>query len=65
VTRIDRLIAIVSFLIAVVVLFLLASALTGSLGPVEFLVVFIVAIPVGLLISRLVRSALRSSGRAA
>ena len=64
-TRIDRLIAIVSFLIAVVVLFLLASVLSGNLGPLEFIVVVVVAIPVGLLISRLVRSALHSSGRAA
>ncbi len=64
-TRIDRLTAIVSCLAAVVVLFLLASVLSANLGPVEFIVVVIVAIPVGLLISRLVRSALRSSGRAA
>jgi len=65
VTRIDRLIAILSFLVAIVVLFLLASVLSGSVGPLELIVVVILAIPVSLLIGRLVRSALRSSGRTA
>ena len=64
-TRIDRLIAILSFLVAIVVLFLLASVLSGSVGPLELIVVVILAIPVSLLIGRLVRSALRSSGRTA
>ena len=64
-TRIDRLIALVSFLIALVVLFLLASVLSGHLGAVEFTVVIVVAVSVSLLISRLVRSARRGSGRAA
>jgi hypothetical protein len=65
VTRIDRITAIVSFLTAFVVLFLLASALSGQLGPVEFIVVVVAAIPVGLLVSRLARSALGGSRRAA
>ncbi len=64
-TRTDRITAIVSFLTAFALLFLLSSLLSGHLGPVEFIVVAVVAIPVGLLISRLVRSALGSSRRAA
>jgi hypothetical protein len=57
-TRADRLIAIMSFVAAVVVLFLLVSALSGNVGPVEFVLVVVLAIPVGMLIGRLVRSAL-------
>ena len=42
------------------VLFALASAVGGNLGPVEFIVVLALAIPVGMLVGRLVRSVLRS-----
>lgn len=61
-TRVDRLIAIVSFVVAFVVLFLLASVV-GNLGPVEFIVLLVLAIPVGMLIGRLVRTALRAPRR--
>ena len=62
-TRIDRLIAIASFVAAILVLFLLVSVLSGNVGPIEFIVVVLVAIPVGMLIGRIVRSALRTPGR--
>jgi hypothetical protein len=59
-TRLDRLISIISFVVAFVVLFGVASAVSGNLGPLEFIVVLALAIPVGMLIGRLVRSVLRS-----
>ncbi|MEA2221725.1 MAG: hypothetical protein QOH83_101 [Solirubrobacteraceae bacterium] len=59
-TRLERLISIIAFAVAFVVLFGVASAVSGNLGPVEFIVVLALAIPVGMLIGRLVRSALRS-----
>jgi len=59
-TRLERLVATVSFLVAFVVLFAVASAVSGNLGPVEFIVVLALAIPFGMLIGRLVRSVLRS-----
>jgi hypothetical protein len=46
-----------------VLLFLLASVLSGNLGPVEFVVVLGLAIPIGILLGRLVRGALHSPGR--
>jgi hypothetical protein len=59
-TRLERLISIVSFVVAFVVLFGIASAVLGQLGPVEFIVVLALTIPVGMLIGRLGRSALRA-----
>jgi hypothetical protein len=62
-TRLDRLIAIVSVFVAFVLLFLVASVVSGNLGPVEFIVVLGLAIPIGMLIGRLVRSVLHSPTR--
>ena len=59
-TRLERLISIISFVIAFVLMFGVASAVSGNLGPVEFIVLLALAIPVGMLIGRLVRSLLRS-----
>jgi hypothetical protein len=48
-----------------VLLFLLASVVSGNLGPVEFLVVLALAIPGGLLIGRAARRVLRPPSRSA
>jgi hypothetical protein len=64
-TRLERLIAAAAFFAAFVLLFLLASVVSGNLGPVEFLVVLALAIPGGLLIGRAARRVLRPPSRSA
>jgi hypothetical protein len=56
VTRADRIIAIVAYVVAFAVLFTAAAALGASFGPLEFIVVLVLAIPVSFLIARGVRA---------
>ena len=55
-TRADRIIAFVAYVIAFLLLFAAAAAFGAALGPIEFIVVLLLAIPLSLLISRGLRA---------
>jgi hypothetical protein len=64
-TRIDRLVVLLCLFLSFVVVFGLWAAIIGSVGPFELLVVLVVAIPLGILLSRFVRKVMHRSGRPA
>jgi hypothetical protein len=59
-TRIDRLIALLSF-VAVFVVLLAVAALGGFLGAAEFGLLFLLAIPISVLVSKVLRGRLGRS----
>jgi hypothetical protein len=56
VTRADRIIAFVAYVDAFLLLFAATAAIGADLGPVEFIVVLLLAIPISILISRGLRA---------
>lgn len=56
-TRLDRLIGIASFVVAISALFALIGLAGGNIGPFELAVIVILALPLSVLVFRLVRTA--------
>ena len=56
--RRERLIILVSYIAAFAILFLVAAAIGASVGPIELILILLIAIPVAILLARALRSLL-------
>jgi hypothetical protein len=56
VTGSDRIIALASYVVAFLLLFAAAAALGANLGPIEFIIVLVLAIPAAILLARGLRA---------
>jgi hypothetical protein len=64
-TRTDRLLTILSFVVCVVVVLAIVGVVFSVMGPVELLIVLVIALPLTLFTSRLLRSAVARRDRPA
>ena len=55
-TRTDRLVSILAFVVSVLIVLAIARIFFGLLGPVEFVIVLVIAIPMTVVLSRRLRT---------